>query len=575
MQKITRRFWAFLILFANTAGAQISPGPLARAHQQLEGLTKCLSCHEVGQKTSNAKCLQCHTAIAERLQAKRGYHAGITTPNSSGVENTAKLCAACHSEHHGVEFALIRWEKGETNFDHRQTGYILAGKHAQAACRDCHQQKNIQENFTSAANVRLAKTFLGLSQKCSTCHADEHRGQLGTTCERCHDFTGWKPAAKFTHDRAPFVLTGKHKNVACAKCHPEKPAREKMGNAPVAAFVQYTGMPFANCTPCHQDPHRGSFGNACTKCHATEGWKTIRGSAFNHDLTAFPLRGRHRNVACEKCHAGGDFKRKVTHQFCRDCHVDAHAGQFARRLDKGRCESCHNVEGFVPTQFTLAAHQKLSFVLLGAHQAVPCGNCHTRQTAGPFAGKLLFVFPKQGCAACHADAHAGQFADRVQKGGCEICHQNESWHQTKFDHNTARFKLAGAHQKVACSQCHPRESTAPAPLPVRAAVNPMKTTKAAAEFIRYRPLASHCHDCHQDVHRGQFGKKEQVRCEKCHQSTLWSELLFVHNRDSAFKLDGAHEKIPCEKCHFPLQLKDQTHVTVYKPLKSECAACHR
>ena len=571
MYSNSQRYLFFLLLFVSRSIAQISPGPLAKAHAQLEGLTKCLVCHEIGQQISNAKCLQCHVAIAERLQAKRGYHAGITMSSSSGTEDKTKLCATCHSDHHGAEFALIRWEKGETNFDHGLAGYILEGKHAQAACRDCHQPKNIQEKFANDTNVRVAKTFLGLSQKCLSCHADEHRGQLGTACERCHNFTGWKPAAKFSHDRAQFVLTGKHKNVACAQCHPEKPASAKIGNESTAAFVQYTGMPFANCTPCHQDPHRGSFGNVCTKCHATEGWKNIRGGGFNHDLTDFPLRGMHRKVTCEKCHGGSDFKKKLAHQFCRDCHQDTHAGQFARRTDKGRCESCHLVEGFVPTQFTLAAHQKSAFVLLGAHQAVPCGNCHTRQTAGPFAGKLLFVFPNQRCAACHGDAHAGQFTERMQKGGCESCHQNESWHKTKFDHSTARFKLVGAHQKVACSKCHPREKAA---LP-RTVANSVKSVNAAPEFIRYRPLALRCSDCHQDVHRGQFGKQEQGRCEKCHQSTLWSESLFVHNRDSAFKLDGAHERIPCEKCHFPLQLKDQTFVVIYKPLKLECAACHR
>lgn len=571
MYSNSQRYLFFLLLFVSRSIAQISPGPLAKAHAQLEGLTKCLVCHEIGQQISNAKCLQCHVAIAERLQAKRGYHAGITMSSSSGTEDKTKLCATCHSDHHGAEFALIRWEKGETNFDHGLAGYILEGKHAQAACRDCHQPKNIQEKFANDTNVRVAKTFLGLSQKCLSCHADEHRGQLGTACERCHNFAGWKPAAKFSHDRAQFVLTGKHKNVACAQCHPEKPASAKIGNESTAAFVQYTGMPFASCTPCHQDPHRGSFGNVCTKCHATEGWKNIRGGGFNHDLTDFPLRGMHRKVTCEKCHGGSDFKKKLAHQFCRDCHQDTHAGQFARRTDKGRCESCHLVEGFVPTQFTLAAHQKSAFVLLGAHQAVPCGNCHTRQTAGPFAGKLLFVFPNQRCAACHGDAHAGQFSERMQKGGCESCHQNESWHKTKFDHSTARFKLVGAHQKVACSKCHPREKAA---LP-RTVANSVKSVNAAPEFIRYRPLALRCSDCHQDVHRGQFGKQEQGRCEKCHQPTLWSELLFVHNRDSAFKLDGAHERIPCEKCHFPLQLKDQTFVVIYKPLKLECAACHR
>ncbi|MEK7727300.1 MAG: hypothetical protein AAB354_02740 [candidate division KSB1 bacterium] len=562
--------------YAAPALAQISPGPLARAHTQLEGLTKCLSCHEVGHQTSNAKCLRCHVAIAQRLQSSRGFHARITLPTAKGAAEKAKLCATCHSDHHGVEFALIHWENGAANFDHRQTGYVLEGKHAQAQCRDCHQSKNMQEKFAADTTVRRTKTFLGLAENCLSCHGDEHRGQLGKDCTRCHDNSGWKPAAKFAHERAQFVLTGKHKLVACAKCHLEKSVHEKVGTEGVAAFVQYTGLPFSNCTPCHSDPHRGSFGNACAKCHATEGWNIIRGSAFNHDLTDFPLRGKHRNLACEKCHARGDFKKKLAHQVCRDCHEDAHAGQFARRADQGRCESCHSVEGFVPPRFTLAEHQRTAFALTGAHLAAPCGQCHTRQTAGAFAGKLLFVFPQQQCAACHPDPHAGQFAAQMQKGGCEICHRNESWRQTKFDHNTARFALKGAHQAVACAKCHSQENAAAKKAMTLPVVRlPIFANAALDKVARYRPLAFRCADCHSDVHRGQFGGKEQVRCEKCHQSTHWNELLFMHNRDSGFKLEGAHEKVACAKCHSSQKMKDQTMLVIYKPMAKECAACHR
>jgi hypothetical protein len=583
LQQGTLRIVLLLFFLSCRSFAQISPGPLSQPHAHLEGLTKCLTCHEVGKQTSNAKCLKCHVAIAERLQDQRGFHATVMAREKS------KPCASCHSEHNGVNFALIFWEKGEANFDHKQAGFVLEGKHAKTACRACHQPDNIQEKFTNDPNVSIAKTFLGLSQKCLSCHADEHRGQLANACERCHDFAGWKPAAKFSHNHAKFVLTGKHQSVPCAKCHPAKSTLEKAGNEPpifpskassrkVGAFVQYTGLQFSNCIPCHQDPHRGGFGNDCVKCHTTEDWKRVTAGAFNHDLTDFPLRGKHRSVKCEQCHVGGDFKKKLAHQFCRDCHQDAHAGQFARRAGQGGCESCHTVEGFVPSQFALAEHQKSAFPLSGGHLAVPCGVCHTRQTSGKFAGKLLFVFPDRRCQACHQDVHAGQFVERMAKSSCDLCHVNESWHQTRFDHNTARFALAGTHQKVACGKCHPKENANANTAFIQSPKNGQSKKKDPSlpeGFIRYRPLAFRCVDCHQDIHRGQFGKKDQVHCEKCHQPTLWSGLLFVHNRDSAFKLDGAHEKVACEKCHFPLVTKQQIAVVIYKPLRKECAACHR
>lgn len=566
-----------VLLFIPCASfAQISPGPLAKPHAQLEGLSKCLLCHEVGKQASNAKCLKCHVAIAERLKNQRGFHASIMK------NEPEKSCASCHSDHNGKDFELIHWKNGQANFNHSQTGYVLEGQHSRVECRNCHLLAFIKEKFSVDQNVALRRTFLGLSQECSTCHADEHRGQLGKTCERCHELTGWKPAAKFSHDRAQFVLTGKHLRVACEKCHVEKPTREKIGKEAVAAFVQFTGLQFASCAPCHQDPHRGGFGKNCVKCHTTEGWQKIAGGSFNHDLTDFPLRGKHRGLTCTQCHIGGNYKKKIAHQSCSDCHQDAHAGQFSNRADRGRCESCHSVDGFAPSRFTMIEHQKTSFALTGSHLAVACGSCHVRETKGVFAGKLLFDFPDQRCQDCHDDLHEGQFDERIAKGGCESCHLTESWHKTTFDHNTARFALIGTHQKVACEKCHPRES-----VKSDAAGKPpekngrtkshmqLSASASAKEFTRFRPLAFRCVDCHEDVHRGQFGKKDQVRCEKCHQSTMWAGLLFTHNRDSVFKLDGAHEKVACEKCHFALETKKQLAVVIYKPLRQECAACHR
>jgi len=352
-------------------------------------------------------------------------------------------------------------------------------------------------------------------------------------------------------------LTGRHRQVACAQCHPEQAAQTRVGNEKVVAFAKFNGLSFSNCVPCHQDPHRGGFGQDCVRCHSTEGWKNVPRNRFNHDLTDFPLRGEHVNVSCEKCHRGGDFKKPIAHQLCADCHADAHAGQFADRADRGACEACHLVEGFTPSTFSIANHAQTRFALSGGHLATPCALCHVREKSGLLAGKIKFTFEDQRCQSCHEDVHQGQFAERLAKQGCEGCHVVESWRQMKFDHNQTRFALKGWHQQVACSKCHQLES-----------VNGKK-------FVRYRPLAAACNDCHTDAHRGQFKENGATRCERCHEPAAWTQLLFVHNRDSSFKLDGAHMKVACEKCHFRLEMKDGASVAIYKPLRKECAACHR
>src|SRR5207245_1064554 len=55
------------LLLATAGWAQISPGPLSRAHQSLSGPTQCTSCHKVGTGKPDLKCLECHVEIAQRL----------------------------------------------------------------------------------------------------------------------------------------------------------------------------------------------------------------------------------------------------------------------------------------------------------------------------------------------------------------------------------------------------------------------------------------------------------------------------------------------------------------------------
>jgi hypothetical protein len=68
-------FLAFVaLLLLGYSSAQISPGPLSRAHQSLEGATQCTSCHKFGGEAI-LKCIDCHTEIAERLTFRKGLHA--------------------------------------------------------------------------------------------------------------------------------------------------------------------------------------------------------------------------------------------------------------------------------------------------------------------------------------------------------------------------------------------------------------------------------------------------------------------------------------------------------------------
>ena len=622
-----------LFLAASPLAAQLSPGPLSSPHASLEGSANCLQCHAPGRGVSAAKCLDCHTALKQRIAARQGLHA---RPGH-------QTCETCHNEHHGRKFELVYWGKaGMASFDHQQTGLPLAGAHAAQGCRKCHRPeliRNPQPLRSGRANP--SRTFLGLSPGCLSCHRDEHRGQFGTTgclnchtmaswqkrtfdhaktsfpltgrhqsvpcaschpsksdvklvadpnrefaifkgvrhagcsdchqdphkgtfgatCQQCHSTAGWKQGARanFDHSRTGFPLTGQHRQVACASCHKTRDA---------AGAVTFQKMAYSRCTDCHKDPHQGRFGANCQQCHSTAGWRTgaVR-SGFDHDKTRFPLRGEHREVACQSCHGPGKPLRIAKLDRCADCHRDPHLGQFASRPGGIACESCHTVAGFSPSTFTLQQHQKARYPLEGAHLAVPCIACHRQVPVGELPKSILekappnrparliqFRFASTGCAACHGDPHQGEVNRFVSQGGCETCHSLESFARVVFDHDRTRFPLEGGHQRVACRSCHAGRDVAGA-------------------RVRFQGTPTACTSCHGDPHDGQFARASPpLQCAQCHSVLGWSRVAFDHDR-ARFKLEGAHRALACGACH-KTEIRAGRRVVRFKPLPVTCEGCH-
>src|ERR1700687_6264892 len=78
------------LCLAGVANAQIAPGPLARAHQSLDGGANCMKCHEVSTRTPTFRCLECHKEIAAELQQHKGLHATFPRTASPGA-----ACVQC------------------------------------------------------------------------------------------------------------------------------------------------------------------------------------------------------------------------------------------------------------------------------------------------------------------------------------------------------------------------------------------------------------------------------------------------------------------------------------------------
>lgn len=529
------------------ANAQLSPGDLHRSHAFLDGVENCNKCHDRDSDQMHGKCLSCHTEMQARIDRGRGLHA----------QAEYRECENCHVEHHGRDFDLIYWKAGEKGFDHQLAGYPLQGKHAKTTCRACHKTDfNRDSEQLRLRQKDLSKTYLGLDTSCASCHFDEHRGQLASDCNRCHTFEGWSPAPGFDHDRTKFVLTGRHETTACAKCHQKV---EDPSSTTDHEYSRFANVRHENCSNCHKDSHAGRLGSRCEGCHTTTGWQVAEQAGFDHSKTRYPLEGRHRIVACDKCHAAGKPKSGLKFQACRDCHQDHHKGEFADRAQGGACEECHTVAGYMPAQFTIEQHKATRFTLRQAHLALPCVQCHGDAKGNMVAREGHYTWSSMRCQDCHKDVHKGQLARIVERSGCQECHSEASWSAVVFAHDSTGFALTGKHASVNCASCHRGDSNA-----------------VDIARLAFAPLRRDCEMCHRDVHRGQFAVADtvpQIRCDRCHTPSNWQATLFDHNKLTEYPLDGAHAKVPCAGCHKPTQDAAFAFVDYHIDDRS-CRACH-
>ena len=509
--------------------AQISPGDLSKAHASLEGIRNCTKCHDVGNKVTRAKCLDCHKEIKANIAANKGYHA------SNDVR--AKECVTCHNDHHGLDFKMVILNK--KTFNHAKTSFVLKGEHAKQECAACHNSNNIQDPRFK----KKASTFMGLKQECLTCHEDYHQGKLSSKCTDCHGFDTFKKATGFDHSNTKFPLFGKHKNVACEDCHKIEIVNGKKTQ-------RFNGLQFANCTACHEDVHKNKFGQNCKKCHTEESFHFNKGmKTFDHDKTDFKLIGEHKMVDCKECHKGS-LTIPIKHDQCKDCHKDFHKGEFKQgNGPTPDCNQCHTNDGFTPSTFTVEKHN-LKFKLEGAHLATSCTDCHKKEG--------VWTFRKIGkrCIDCHKNEHKGFIEEKFMPNeSCTVCHNVISWKKVTFDHDKTGYKLEGEHAKIACSECH------------------YGRNEKGLRAQQFGGISHECSSCHKDSHAGQFKVNGKTDCSKCHGFDKWENSRFDHNT-SRFKLDGAHATVKCEECHKPVMNEKGKYIQ-YKFNDIACATCHK
>ncbi len=581
-----RALLAGLVAIAGYAArlpAQVSPGPLARAHRELEGPLKCIKCHAGGSVTMEQRCIACHGDIGWLAQQGRGIHGA---PAAKGAK-----CASCHPDHAGDDFALIQWTDGSPErFDHRRAGWVLQASHTKLGCGDCHKAANRVSPATRLAPGGQSN-WTGLEQTCASCHEDVHRGALGSRCQACHDAGKWTSTPGFSHDTTRYPLTGRHTQVSCAACHASTTLtlrRDATGHP----IPLYKPLPHASCASCHADVHQGSFGPNCTTCHVTRSFTEITGGGFDHSRTSFALKGRHAAVACGSCHRDftSDRGRHPVAISCATCHApDPHAGTATLQGKPADCSGCHDERGFTPAMFSVERHRTSAYPLEGKHVAVKCASCHRKEapaSAARLGSARVVLRPAFAtCTSCHADDHGGQLAARAGKGECAECHAVAGWRPSRFGrvaHAKLSLPLEGRHAEVACGSCHAE----------RKGLKPLPTTRAAGKAgFKFTGIETRCAQCHVDPHGGRFEptgeRPSPASCSACHTTTGFRPAAIdpaAHDR-FRFVLRGAHRATPCYGCHRELANRPALPSTLVAGsgtvsaerflADSTCASCHQ
>jgi hypothetical protein len=351
------------------------------------------------------RCLACHTNVRGQIDGHQPLHGKL-------ANNTQ--CRTCHTEHKGTHAELTDLRA----FDHNCAAFSLTGKHTSLECQSCH----------------TSGTYKGTPATCVGCHAEPkvHLGKFGTDCAKCHATNNWHAASfsaaagpggsAFDHSRTAFPLTGHHATVDCKKCHADN---------------KFKGTP-TSCVACHVEPkvHMGKFGTDCKKCHTTATWHLASiptggpGAAFNHDLTAFKLTGKHKTVDCKSCHIDNKFKGTST--ACVSCHKEpkVHLGKFGNE-----CSKCHTTSTW--TGATLSDFKHTFPINHGRRGVNTCVTCHKGNDS----------YKTYTCYGCHEHNPAKvarQHKNVAKLDDCARCHKGGR------KRGMAMADFAGEEQYAAC-----------------------------------------------------------------------------------------------------------------------------
>jgi hypothetical protein len=267
-------------------------------------------------------------------------------------------------------------------------------------------------------------------------------------------------------------------------------------------------------------------------CHNLVRWDD---ATFDHvQASGFELNGAHALIDCNACHAGDQYDLP---RDCFGCHQQDYQGVADPNHAAGNfptdCTMCHSETAWSPANFD---HNITQFPLTGAHQTVPCTQCHINNQ---YTGTPI------DCWSCHENDYRGADDPDHEANNfsqdCTECHSTAAWEPATFDHNQTNFPLTGAHTTLNCLECH---------------------------ASGYSGTPTDCWSCHENDYRDTDDPDHELNnfshdCTECHNTNGWDTDVFNHSQTD-FPLTGAHTTINCIACH----------ADGYSNMPTDCWSCH-
>jgi cell pole-organizing protein PopZ len=276
---------------------------------------------------------------------------------------------------------------------------------------------------------------------------------------------------------------------------------------------------------------------------------------FDHDTTGFELRGQHRDLRCESCHANAIFKG--TPRDCQDCHgvgtaIRATAKPTNHILSTNNCIACHAEIAWSPAvnfDHTQArgscstCHNGVQAQGKGPTHIVTdleCDACHTTLT---WAGAMFtHQGVTNGCAACHNNVQAlGMPPTHIPIGTvpCEGCHSPTNFITfagTKINHlSVTSLTCQSCHETAAYLGMHPSTNTTAA------------DSRPSATLDKAHPVSGDCGQCHDTTTFANSALRPanhiptNAPCSQCHTTA---------GNYAAYSVTGVHQGVTsCLSCH--------------------------